>query len=160
MLLHRRNERKGIDLAVRMMQRNPDSFTFVFENQHILDLFPAPQLLVAVLPDPNQIADMPDRLIGQGPVMARRIEDDFTFSLGRFHRCQLCALHIGLRRLGLQRRELILENNNLIILSRYLRGKCPGLSRAQGTEILRRLIRAIHSVGGCNHPFLTQWMPS
>ena len=51
---HRRQERIGVDLPVRMMQRDAHLDAAVLERQHVVHLRARPQLEVAVAPDPHQ----------------------------------------------------------------------------------------------------------
>src|SRR5207237_6164593 len=57
LLRDRRNEGEGVDLAVRMVQRDADRLAPVLEDEHVADEVPGAELQVTILPDARQVVD-------------------------------------------------------------------------------------------------------
>src|SRR5260370_2467260 len=72
------DERQRVDLAVRMVERDPDLFALVLEDVHVGDLGPGTELTVPVGPHVDQKAHAVDGEPGQRELVLRRVDDDLA----------------------------------------------------------------------------------
>src|ERR687893_3022523 len=68
----------AVDLAVRVMQRHPDRLTLVLEDKDVLHEVQRTDLLVAVGPHLDEVADTPLAHPGQRCVVVVGVEDDLA----------------------------------------------------------------------------------
>src|SRR5260370_36525518 len=72
------NERQRVDLAVGMVERDPDLFALVLEDVDVVDLGPRTELSVAIRPDVDQKAHAFGGGLGRGELWLRRVGDDLA----------------------------------------------------------------------------------
>src|SRR4051794_10451284 len=81
----RRNERKGINLPVRVRECDADNLAFIFKDQHIINEIPRAEFFESVDPNLNDAEDLLRRTVGERQAMVRRVNDNLADSLCRLH---------------------------------------------------------------------------
>src|SRR5438105_8479904 len=64
-----------------MAERDPYLLASVLEDVHVAHVLQRREVAEAVLPDLDQVPDLPQRLSAEGGVVVRRVADDFTTPL-------------------------------------------------------------------------------
>src|ERR687893_1293949 len=104
----------AVDLAVRVMQRHPDRLTLVLEDKDILHEVQRTDLLVAVGPHLDEVADTPLAHPGQRGVVVVGVEDDLGHPAPGRGRRERGAGLFGFRGVRAEGWELVLEDRYLV----------------------------------------------
>src|SRR5215211_6726680 len=156
----RRDEGIGVDLAVRVVQRHAYGLALVLEDEDVLHEVQGAELLVAVGPHLDEVADASLAHPGQSGVVLVRVEDDLADPAPGSGGRERAALLLRLRCVGREGREPVLEDRYLVGLSGHLRREAPRLGRAEGTVFGGRQKRAVLAVGGVGYPLLERRVPA
>ena len=144
----------GVDLAVRVGQRDADLLAAVLEAEDLLDLRQRPQLARAVGPGVDHGARPRWCQVGEGRLVVAGEADDlaapecwcWTSSVRRPLAHRSCA------RKPCVGREPVLEDDDVVGGLRDLRGGAAGAGRAQGAFVLGRQEGPVEAVTGDGDP--------
>src|SRR5712692_3904534 len=139
----RREERVRIDLSVWVTQRHADRLATVFEYVDVAHVGEAAQLIGAVAPHLDQVANVFDALLPERRVVIRRVADHLAPSL-----------------LSGEGWEPILEYRDVVV---GLGDLGFGVARPGGTErtvVLGRVVRAVLAPRRDGDPLFEQRMPT
>src|SRR6266566_4096323 len=144
-----RHEWQGVDLAVRVMERDPDLFALVLEDVDVGDLRPRAELAVAVGPNVDEEPDPLQRQARQGQLVLGRVDDDLAARRRWTDRTPVAPV-------GPERRKAVLEHNDLERVERYL-GCAAWPAWTQRAEVGGEEGPVV-ALGGVCDPFAPQWI--
>ena len=127
----RRDRRVRVDLAVGVVERDPDRFAAVLERVHVRDLVPCAEDQRPVRPDRDQPTHVTNGHRAELPRVLGGIDDDLAGTVRRLDRRQVGAFDGRFLRVGPQRREAVVEDRDLEVGAGDL-GRRP--ARFRGTE--------------------------
>jgi hypothetical protein len=132
------DERQCVDLAVRMVQGDPDLLALVLEDVDVGDLSPRSELSVAVGPDVDQKANPIGGELGQRELVLRRVDDDLAAGRRRPDRSTLATV----RTEGWER----FSNTTTSNVSRGTSEAPPTPVGQSGQKAVGRKVRSLRSV--------------
>jgi hypothetical protein len=127
----RRDERIGVDLAVRVRQRHADLAALVLEDEDVADELLRPELAVPVRPNVDQVLDATLRQRRERRIGVGRVDHDLANALRGCDRRQRRGFHRGRGRRAPQRREFVLEHHDVEVGRRDLGGEAAGPGRGR-----------------------------
>ena len=139
----RGDERVGVDLAVRVAERDSYLLAAVLEHVDVLDVGQPAQLPGPVAPDLDQIADVVDGLLSQRRVVVGRVADDLGAAL---------VAGVG--------GKAVLEDDDVVVGLGDLGLGLPRARRAQRAVLGRGVIGAVLAPGRDGHPLFEQGIPA
>src|SRR6266446_1313883 len=142
-LKDRREERVRIDLSVWVTQRHADLLAPVFEYVDVAHVGEAAQLIGAVAPHLDEVANVLDALLPERRVVIRRVADHLAPSL-----------------LSGEGWEPILEYRDVVVGLGDLGFGVAGPGGTEGAVILGWVVGPILAPRRDCHPFFQQWMPA
>src|SRR5438128_3109274 len=165
------DEISRVNLAVRVRVGDADHLAFILEDQDVVDLLATPEFDVLFLPNTQQGFDFAGLEFGERKIMPRAVADD----AGDAGRGPVAVNPLRRRQIprssSSHTRMIVVEDEGGGVLGVALAADAciagtqvavRDISRQFRLLMLDRLAypRAVLPVGGNNHPFLTQGMPS
>ena len=126
------DEGVGVDLAVRVVQRDAYGLALVLEDEDVLDERQRAELLVSVGPDLDEVPDAPLRHGRERGVVVVRVQDDLADPAPRRDRREGVSLPFRPRGVRGERGELVLEDHDVVGLSGDFGREAPGFVGSSG----------------------------
>jgi len=153
-----RDERVGVDLAVRVKEGDADFLALVFEDENVFDFGALAQGQVAFLPDPGELAGLGIGKLGEGGIVPVGVADDFADSGAWADGDEAGAFDGGMLGVRAEGRESVFEDGDVVGFERDFGGESAGLGGTERAEVGRRQEGSFLAVRGGDHPLIEERM--